>query len=410
MSAAPPPPASFSQLALIRVPLEEVAQAFAQRDANGRIPVIATPRFASRIRNDFVLAGVAVLAAGVILILLFFSAWYIPLVVAAGLGLIAFGVYRSFMVKVPEGAQALLARGGRYQSTIGSGTHVVPPWVAVSHIVTQREIPFDVPVVAAPTKDTVRVVVDSLLTFTIVDPYRFVFTISTDDFDQVLQASCQEAIRARVRQISVAEVLDLTVEDGAALRDVISPDVEQYGVQIMRVKITFVQPPESFLQSEEGRQLSVIQRAEQAERQALAERRQADEDELARRRLLARVQREQDEFQIQVQRAEDNKQLVELQAESEALRFQRLEERLRLYPAAAAYDNEVERLEVARALAGNTRAVLQIGNATEIGNVLVMRSLALESDAVAPPNGAAAVPSELAPDALGAGSDPEQPD
>jgi hypothetical protein len=121
------------------------------------------------------------------------------------------------------------------------------------------------------------------------------------------------------------------------------------------------------------------------------------------------VQREQDEFQIQVQRAEGNKQLVELQAESEGLRFQRLEERLRLYPVAAAYDNEVERLEVARALAGNTRAVLQVGNATEIGNVLVMRSLSLDSDAVATPNGPADVAPDPTPDALETGSDAEQP-
>ena len=62
-----------------------------------------------------------------------------------GVGAIAIflGVFQSFIVPVPEGARALLLKGGRYHRTLGAGRHIVPPWIVVSHVVTMREIPFD---------------------------------------------------------------------------------------------------------------------------------------------------------------------------------------------------------------------------------------------------------------------------
>jgi len=157
--------------------------------------------------------------------------------------------------------------------------------------------------------------------------------------------------------------------------------------QALRVdrSLSLVAPDGTPGATEEERQLAVLQRAEQTEKQALAERRQTDADILARQRLLARIQRDQDELQIAVQRAENQRQLVELNAEIEALRLARLEERLRAYPEAVRADVGIARLDVARALAGNSRAVLQIGNADDISQVLMVRDL--WSEAMATANG-----------------------
>ena len=73
----------------------------------------------------------------------------------------------------------------------------------------ETEIPFDIPVVDAPTRDNVRSGVDSLVTFAIVDAYRFVYSISATDFDQVFQASCQDALRGLIRQVDALQVADL---------------------------------------------------------------------------------------------------------------------------------------------------------------------------------------------------------
>ena len=108
-----------------------------------------------------------------------------------------------------RGSKAILLRRGRIDRTIGPGNHIIPPWIAVSHLVTMREIPFDVPVTEVPTQEGLRVSVDVLLTFRITRPEQFVFSISAPDFDQVCQAAGQDALRLLVRSTTAEHVLDL---------------------------------------------------------------------------------------------------------------------------------------------------------------------------------------------------------
>ncbi len=121
----------------------------------------------------------------------------------------------------------MLTRGGRYYRTLESGTHILPPWILVSHLVTLRQIPFDLPMVETLTSDDVRASVDMLVTFTITDAYRFVYSISADDFDQVFMAACQEALRLQVRQVSAEQVVDLNQSSAQLLVAAIGADVER---------------------------------------------------------------------------------------------------------------------------------------------------------------------------------------
>jgi regulator of protease activity HflC (stomatin/prohibitin superfamily) len=226
--------------------------------------------------------------------------------------------------------------------------------------------------------------VDILVTFAIADPYRFVYSISAFDFDHVFQAACQDGLRMLVRQISADQVSDLTKRDLAEVQTVLGQEVESYGVEIRKVSTTYAQPQADFVHSKEARQLASVQQAEQAEKQALALRRQADHDSLERQKVIAQVERERDLLQAAEQRAEVQRRVVELDAEAEALRLARLEERLKTYPQAVQYELEQDRLEVARALAGNTRAVLQVGNADDIARAFMLRDVLREAYAAAP--------------------------
>jgi regulator of protease activity HflC (stomatin/prohibitin superfamily) len=363
------------QLTQARVPLEEAAEAFSRRDESGRTPIVVLPERASRISLQLLLAGAVALAVGIALGLLQERVDLLLLGVLVAAVLVALGVYRAFLVPVPEGVSALLARRGRYDRMIGPGVHVVPPMIAVSHLVSRREIPFDVPITEAATADNVRATVDSLVTFTITDPYRFVYNISADDFDHVFQAVCQEALRAMVRKLPSERVSDLAGHDKSELKAAIGETVAAYGVEVRTTVITYAQPPPDFVRSQEARQLAVLQRAEQIERQTLAQARQTDEEALSRQQALARVAREQDTLQAEAQRAEARRRLVEAEASVEALRLAHLEERLQRYPQASQWEWEGARLEVARSLAGNTRAVLQVGNADQIAGALVVRDV-----------------------------------
>ena len=155
------------------------------------------------------MGGLVVVAGGILARLIFNIALAIPVAIVVGLILIILGIYQSFFLRIPEGVSGLLVRAGKYQRTVGSGTHIVPPVDPVSHLVSRREMPFDAPAVEALTKDNVRANVDTLLTFKIVDAYRFIYSISADDFDLVFQAACQDTLRTMIRQITADQVADL---------------------------------------------------------------------------------------------------------------------------------------------------------------------------------------------------------
>ena len=360
--------APYVQLTQARVPLDQAAEAFGIPDANGRLPIVILPSAPYRIRNSLVIAGVVAAVIGAILDLEFVLRGGM---LVLGVLLVILGVFRAFLVPVPEGSKAILLRRGRIDRTIGPGNHVIPPWIAVSHLVTTREIPFDVPVTEVPTQEGLRVSIDVLLTFGIVRPEQFVYAISAPDFDQVCQAAGQDALRMLIRATSAEHVLDLAGSESAQLAEATGAALAAYGVEVVRVVILRIRPPDEFMRSMESRRIAVVQREEEVEQHALEQRRQGDREALERQRVEAR------------------RELIELEAANEALRLERLQERLAAYPEASRYDLETARLDVARALAGNTRAMLQVGAGGDIASALVMRDLADEAvdgaPAAAPP-------------------------
>ena len=351
---AVPSSAMSIQLTQVRVPLEDTAEALSTSDSAGRLPIVVLPEHALRIRNELVIAGVVALVVGVIL----------DVELAArgallGLGgvLIVLGVFRSFRVPVPEGSQAVLLKGGRFYKTLGPGNHIVPPWIIVSHVVTTRETPFDAPASSIPTKDDVRTNVDILMTFSIIAPEKFVFTIAAPDFDQVCQATCQENVRLLVRAKTSEEVLDMGEAETDRLRTGIGGALATYGVEVVRVVLTHVMPPMEFVASRESRRLAAVQRAEEGERHELAVVRQSDAEKLEKQRISAR------------------REAIELEAANEVARLERLEKRIRAYPNAMAWDVESQRLDVARSLAANTRAMVQVGPGGDVAGALLMHTL-----------------------------------
>ena len=348
------PPVAGIQLTQVRVPLDDAAEALSTQDEAGRLPIVVLPKQAYRIRNGFVGAGVLLVLGG-----LLFDVT-LPLrggTLAAGALLVILGVFRAFMVPVPEGSRAVLLRRGRFHKTLGPGNHIVVPNIVVSHIVTTRETPFDAPATEIPTRDDVRTSVDILMTFRIEAPEKFVFTISAADFDQVCQATCQEVVRLMLRDKLADEVLDLGEADSERMRSEIGAALEPYGVVVVRVVVTHVMPPLEFMASRESRRLASLQRAEEAERHALELLRQADQEELEQQRIKAR------------------ERAIELEAANEVARLTRLEERLRDYPNAVHWDVESQRLDVARSLAANTRAMVQVGSGSDVAASLLMHTL-----------------------------------
>jgi regulator of protease activity HflC (stomatin/prohibitin superfamily) len=363
------------------VPLDQAGDALATKEANGRTPIVVLTVRSNRVVNGLVIAGAAVLVLGLALGIASNNVIISTLGPIVGIALLVFSVFSSFFLTVPEGANALVMRRGKFDRMLGPGRYFLPPNYIVSSVVTRREIPFEVPVAEAPTQDNVRASLEALVSFTISDPYKFIYNISASDFDLVLQASGQRVMRTMIHGLSSDQITGLTAMDTSNLLAELTEGVEGYGVTITRVNISYAAPPPDFLASQEARLLATVQKAEQADKQALAQRRQADQEALALQATVAHVERERQELQIKVQEAESLKRIVELQAEAEDLRFARLQERLQRYPQAADWDVGSARLDIARGLATNTRAVVEVGNTSEIAQTLTMRDILHEENA-----------------------------
>jgi regulator of protease activity HflC (stomatin/prohibitin superfamily) len=359
---------SYVQLTQKRVALRRAAEAFASPDDAGRYPIIVLIKSGGRFQTEVLLVAGAVAAAAVLLPLG-------PILTIVGLvlavALLIGGSARAVLLPVPEGTQAVMVQAGRYFRTSGPGVQSVPPTVIVSHLVTSREIPFGAVVRAATTGDDVRVDIEILFTFRIADPHKFVFNTTAPDFDAVCQGAAQSAVRRLVRGIGSEAVLDLAKGESDDLRSTINATLEPYGTEVTRVLVVRVDAPPEFMVTREGRRLAMLQTGEQAERATYDLAVQANRDAVARAELEARFARAADEARLA---AEVDRLKVELEAEREAIRLARLEERLAASPHAARWDWETERLRVARALARNNRAMLQLGGSADIADALVTRA------------------------------------
>jgi regulator of protease activity HflC (stomatin/prohibitin superfamily) len=364
---APPAPGAPNyspQLTQVRVPVSDAADAFAVPDAYGRFPIIVLTGERSRIRNEFVGAG---LALGAIALLFDLQIIARSGLIALGLAAIVFGVFQSFIVRIPEGAQALTLRRGRFDQVIPAGVHIMPPWVGVTHVVTKRDIPFVASASQIPTADGLRVDLDVLITFAIEGAEKFVFAISAPDFDLVCQATAQDAMRRLAREVTSEDVLDMAGGESDALRKAIGGALAEYGVEVHKVVVVTVRPPADYMASLEARRLAEVQQAEQSQRHALKLLRQADRDELARRHL------------------EQRRKLLEIEAANEAMRLELLESRISAFPRGAKWDYDTQRMDVARALAGNDRALLSFGDAANLTDALIVADRAEDPADESPP-------------------------
>lgn len=335
------------------------AEAIERRDAYGRVPVVVRVRRQPPIRMEAVLLAVALGASG--LLLPVFLALKAVIIVGAVLAL-AIGFLARIFIRIPPGTVGLTVRGGRPGAVLEAGVHTTSPVVVLTHVVTTRDIAFDVPVSEVRSRDGVAVTVDLMLTLRITEPATFAYQVATGDADALVHAAAQDAVRSTLRGIEALDALDLGPEQAATLRSSIDETLGRFGISVHSVSFTRVTLPAAFTASLEARRLAAVQLAEAADAFALEERR------LSNRAALI------------VQEAEARQLAVEKEAVAEALRLQRLEERIAANPRAAAYDLEVSRIRVVKRLAGNSRAVVSLNSPDLIATSLISRDAGREAD------------------------------
>jgi regulator of protease activity HflC (stomatin/prohibitin superfamily) len=342
---------SYVQLTQQRVSLRRAAETFATPDESGRYPIIVLIKQGGRFQAEVLLVA---------------------------------GSSRAVFVPIPEGTQAVLAERGRFLRVVGPGVQRVAPTVTVTHLATSREIPFGTLVRAAPTADDIRVDIEILYTFRIDDPGKFVYNTTAPDFDAVCQGSAQATVREIARTVESERALDMVGRESEPIRAALTAALERYGVTVISVLVVRVDAPPDLMATREARRLAILRTSGQEQQAGLERRLQADRDALARQEAQARFERakEQAELAAAVRRRE-----IELEGDTEALRLAKLQERLAAYPEAARWDWAGERLKVARELAGNSRAIIQLGGSGDLADALVAGSSMEAPEAPEAPGG-----------------------
>ncbi len=168
---------------------------------------------------------------------------FAPLLGALGiLGLIiVIGILRSIRI-IPAQTVSLVERLGKFASTLEAGFHVLVPFIdKVKYSHSLKEQAVDVPTQPCFTLDDVRVEVDGVLYFRIVDPKKASYGIS--DYRYATIQLAQTMMRSVIGRLELDQTLGEREQINAEILKNIDEATDPWGVQITRYEIQNIRPP-----------------------------------------------------------------------------------------------------------------------------------------------------------------------
>ena len=180
-------------------------------------------------------------------------------IIAIVLVLIGYALGSAKLIK--QGNEALVERLGRYHRKLAPGLNFIVP--LLDQIVmedTTRDQVLDIEPQKAITKDNIYLEVDGVVYWKIRDMERSFYQI--DNLEQALTNLTATTLREIVAQNSLEETNAARADMNKALLDELNQITTEWGVQIIRVDIQRITPPESVQKSmEEQRAAEIKSRA-----------------------------------------------------------------------------------------------------------------------------------------------------
>ncbi|KZN52976.1 paraslipin [Pseudoalteromonas luteoviolacea] len=152
---------------------------------------------------------------------------------------------------VPQNRAWIIERFGKYQSTKEAGLNFIIPFIdQVAADRSLKEQATDVPSQSAITRDNISLVVDGVLYFRVLDPYKA--TYGVDDYVFAVTQLAQTTMRSELGKME----LDKTFEE----RDMLNTNIvtainaasEPWGIQVLRYEIKDIVPPNSVMEAMEA--------------------------------------------------------------------------------------------------------------------------------------------------------------
>jgi len=155
----------------------------------------------------------------------------------------------SILLTVPTGVFCLLQKFGQDMGEVEPGLHVMPSYYRIAYVVSKQACSYDAPVRECPTSDDVRVNIDVVVVFRIVDASHFIYKLGVKNFDEYLSGTVDESIRILVRQQDHKTVYELRGEKAEAMLSNLNEKFKDYGVAFTAVKIVSVWLPTDLQQA-----------------------------------------------------------------------------------------------------------------------------------------------------------------
>lgn len=158
---------------------------------------------------------------------------------------------RSSIKFVPQNRAFVIERFGKFQSTKEAGLNFILPFFdQISADRSLKEQAVDVPEQSAITKDNISLMVDGVLYFRVLDPYKA--TYGVEDYVFAVTQLAQTTMRSELGKME----LDKTFEE----RDILNTNIVSainsaampWGIQVMRYEIKDIIPPQSVMEAMEA--------------------------------------------------------------------------------------------------------------------------------------------------------------
>ena len=142
---------------------------------------------------------------------------------------------------VPQGSKHIVQRLGKYHSTLNPGMNVIIPYVdQVPYKVTTKDIVLDIPSQEVITQDNATIIANAVAYINIVSPEKAVYGV--EDYEIAIQNLVQTALRSIVGEMSLDSALSSRDLIKAKLKEAISDDIADWGINLKTVEIQDINP------------------------------------------------------------------------------------------------------------------------------------------------------------------------
>ncbi len=202
--------------------------------------------------DEDVIVFIAILAVVALAVAAVFAA-HLPLQLAAAalLVIIALALFHPNVLEFKEYERGVLFRLGRFHSVVGPGWVVYFSTIDSVTRVDLRTQVLDIEPQYVITQDNVKVKIDSVVYYRIVDPKKSV--VEVRDFSSAVEHLLVAQLRNVTGKLLLEEVLEKTEEINLDLFNVLKDVEDKWGIRTSRVEISSIELPPGLLSAMQRR-------------------------------------------------------------------------------------------------------------------------------------------------------------